>query len=176
MPSCSLCEKIRGGGSFQNVPGPQLRPPALYKQASHPPQSKSLRPRKTFPHAIPSQPLHFRLTLHPSCLRPTLKHRRDRKDLPNLSYFSPISVPSYVACSTGNSHLWNSIFAAVLSNLPWQSFVLTMAQDENAPYEDTSGTVPALRKSATPLTTSKLLNQGSAKVSHNLLIPLRKNV
>lgn len=40
-----------------------------------------------------------------------------------------------------------------------------MPQDENDPYDEaTSGGQPALRKSATPLTTSKLLNQGSAKV------------
>ncbi|KAL1877013.1 hypothetical protein Daus18300_002622 [Diaporthe australafricana] len=49
-----------------------------------------------------------------------------------------------------------------------------MAQDENVPYEDTSGTTPALRKSATPLTTSKLLNQGSAKVTYDDPNPMEK--
>lgn len=52
-----------------------------------------------------------------------------------------------------------------------------MPQDENAPYEEgTLGGQPALRKSATPLTTSKLLNQGSAKVSINLFNHLHRKV
>lgn len=44
-----------------------------------------------------------------------------------------------------------------------------MPQNENVPYEEgTSGGQQSLRKSATPLTTSKLINQGSAKVSLDL--------
>ncbi|KAG6360355.1 hypothetical protein INS49_011413 [Diaporthe citri] len=50
-----------------------------------------------------------------------------------------------------------------------------MPQDENAPYEEgISGGQQALRKSATPLTTSKLLNQGSVKTNYDGPNPMDK--
>ncbi|POS77828.1 pumilio-family RNA binding repeat protein [Diaporthe helianthi] len=50
-----------------------------------------------------------------------------------------------------------------------------MPQDENARYEDAAaGGQPALRKSATPLTTSKLSNQNSAKPTYDGANPMDK--
>lgn len=40
-----------------------------------------------------------------------------------------------------------------------------MPQDENAPFEDPTGSHVAARKAVTPLTTSKLVNQSTSQVN-----------
>lgn len=101
----------------ERSPVPPLLPPAVSKQAACPPQYTKLPPRNTstpFLHHTHLPPPTFH-AVHLLPL-PSIKDKGDRKDLPHLSYFSLISVPSYVAFSTRSNHLWNSIFAASLSN------------------------------------------------------------
>lgn len=100
-------------------PIPPFLPLAASKQACLPTSAHNTSTSKHFDLVSPSHPprptSHFVRLLLPL---PSIKHKGDRKDLPNLGYFSPISVPSYATSSTGNNHLWNSIFAASLSNHP----------------------------------------------------------